>query len=69
MQISRFVNGGFVLHKIPANNGRASAWFDRNGLLLDIEAFNARGASRKAGAQLTEHCKMLGRVHSIVVAA
>lgn len=38
MQHMRFFNGGFVLHKITGNwKGNVSAWFDRDGKLLDAE--------------------------------
>jgi hypothetical protein len=38
MQHMRFTNGGFCLHKITGDfTGKVSAWFDRNGTLLDAE--------------------------------
>ena len=38
MQFGRFTNGGYYLHKITGYwVGRVSAWFNREGLLLDAE--------------------------------
>jgi hypothetical protein len=37
MQLSRFHDGGFVIHKVRLGAGRYSAWFDREGRLLDAE--------------------------------
>lgn len=48
MQCHTFSNGGFVIHKIPFNGGKLSAWFDADRNLLDIEKFDRNG--RKTGA-------------------
>lgn len=41
MQFGRFQNGGYYLHKITGYwRGRASAWFDKDGILLDCEQIN-----------------------------
>lgn len=38
MTVSRFTRGGYVIHRITgAFKGKMSAWFDRNGQLLDAE--------------------------------
>ena len=38
MQISRFKNGGFVIHKLTGCwVGNVSAWFDADGRLVDAE--------------------------------
>jgi hypothetical protein len=38
MQINSFVNGGYVIYKITGQfKGQMSAWFDRDGNLLDAE--------------------------------
>ena len=37
IQHSKFNNGGFVLHKIPVNGQTYSAWYDKDGKLLDAE--------------------------------
>lgn len=46
MKLSRFPNGGYVIHKaLPDLN--VSAWFNSNGVLVDCELINSRGQSRK----------------------
>lgn len=42
-QKQTFSSGGFVLHRIPYNGGRLSAWFDDEGKLLDAEYFLKSG--------------------------
>ena len=38
MQLGRFTNGGYCLHKITGKwKGNASAWFDKDGVILDAE--------------------------------
>lgn len=37
MQVSRFSNGGFVLHKINFNGHYYSAWYDNSGGMIDCE--------------------------------
>lgn len=38
MQHGRFINGGYYLHKIMGNFvGHMSAWFDKDGNMLDAE--------------------------------
>lgn len=37
MQVSRFSNGGFVLHKINFNGQYYSAWYDNDGEMIDCE--------------------------------
>lgn len=59
MQLMRFINGGFVLHKIREGDGVAkykgviSAWYDREGGLLDcqqvLEPFGRIRTIRKGG--------------------
>ncbi len=47
IQKATFTDGGFVLHKIKGNfNGKASAWFDAQGVLLDAEQITIGGVSR-----------------------
>lgn len=47
-QISRFGNGGFVLHKLTLDGtqGRFSAWYDRDGTLTDAEQFDRMNRAR-----------------------
>lgn len=37
MQVIHFPNGGFVVHRITIGQTRYSAWYDRNGAMLDCE--------------------------------
>jgi hypothetical protein len=37
-QIAYFHNGGYVVHKIPYGKSRISAWFDKDGNIVDAEA-------------------------------
>jgi hypothetical protein len=38
MQINRYLDGGYVIHKITGNfKGKVSAYFDKNGILIDAE--------------------------------
>ena len=42
MQVSRFTNGGFVLHRVE---GRFSCWYDREGKMLDADQFIGKARS------------------------
>jgi len=44
MQISYFTTGGFVIHK--AIDGKTSAWFGKDGNILDAEFRDRLGRSR-----------------------
>jgi hypothetical protein len=60
-----FQCGGFVLHKIPtrASATRLSAWYDKEGKILDCEAINILGHSYKpAKADITQ-CEAYGRIY------
>jgi hypothetical protein len=37
VQLSRFRDGSFVLHRVSAGDHRYSVWYDRSGRLLDCE--------------------------------
>jgi len=43
--------GEFVIHKIPYNGGKLSAWFDQYGNLLDIEKFDKTGRHTGRGIE------------------
>lgn len=47
MQIARFSDGGFVLHKlkIHCSSMHFSAWFDKAGKIIDVEGFDRMGRS------------------------
>lgn len=61
MQVTRFSNGGFAIHKVANGAGRASAWFDDAGSLVDIEAFDRMGRHSRPSQALKEECKRLGQ--------
>lgn len=48
MQVSRFSNGGFVVHKIThaTKSGKVSAWYNKYGSLVDCEFIDSLGRSR-----------------------
>jgi hypothetical protein len=57
MQIARFENGGFALHRITLDGykGRFSAWYDVAGALLDCEQITPgfpNGRRAPCGAKL-----------------
>lgn len=65
MQLCRFTNGGYCLHKIEGYwKGRASAWYDREGRLLDCEQVLAPfGTSRrvKQGGPMWRALQAIGK--------
>ena len=62
MQCKYFMDGGFVIHRIPTRAGasRLTAWYDSQGNLLDCEAFNILGRSYKPARADKEYCETLG---------
>jgi len=66
VQRQEFHDGGYVLHKLTGNfDGRASAWYDRNGVMLDAEVRRGGGTYpvRKNGPIWNELARA-GRVHA-----
>ena len=61
-QFSSFGNGGFVLHKCLGK--RLSAWYDKDGALLDHVLIDSLGRSRKASKDNIETLRRLGRVYA-----
>jgi hypothetical protein len=61
MQIMRFENGGFVIHK--ALNQRISAWYDEDGQLLDYEQYNSLGRKQRVAKYKIIWLKALGQRH------
>jgi hypothetical protein len=65
MQFGRFTNGGYYLHKITGDwKGRCSAWFDRDGKLLDAaQILRPFGAERpvKRGGPMWQELQRIGR--------
>jgi hypothetical protein len=53
MQFHKFTDGGFCVHK--AIDGRVSAWFDKDGKLIDCERTDGAGRSRKPNKQTREY--------------
>jgi len=49
MQVMRFINGGYAIHHIKGDfKGNMSAWFDKDGKLLDAEQIPVPfGSSRR----------------------
>ena len=50
MQPHKFTTGGGVVHRIPYNGNRMSAWFDAAGNVLDVEVFRGQRAVRSGSA-------------------
>lgn len=62
MQIQRFETGGYVIHKIPVGNGRASAWFNADHTLADIEQFNRAGHVQRVSKTNREYIAKYGPI-------
>jgi len=58
MQVQRFSNGGFVLHKCFGQ--RISAWYDSKGILLDCEKIDSAGRSRKPSKDIVSRLGNMG---------
>lgn len=66
MQLKRFDDGGFVLHKITGLcSGRISAWFDHSGTLLDCEQITDRNIVRsiKKNGPIWRQLERIGNRH------
>jgi len=65
MTFGRFTNGGFYLHKITGYwVGNCSAWFDREGSLIDAEQIpRPFGPSRpvKENGPMWRHIETIGQ--------
>lgn len=62
IQVCYFTNGGFVIHK--AIDGTVSAWFDKDGKLLDTEKRDSLGrmvAVKKV--EVLSSLEELGRIY------
>lgn len=64
MQVCRFSNGGFVVHKITGSfKGRCSAWFDADGTMTECEhiiGYGRGGRSVRVEGPIWNHCRMVG---------
>jgi hypothetical protein len=66
MKIAHFMNGGFVLHGITGDfKGRVSAWYDKEGKLIDCEQYPsiANVRSIKRNGPMWQLCEKLGNRH------
>ena len=67
MQVARFTNGGFVVHKLYLDGmaSKFSAWVGKYGNLQDAERIDARGRAypvtrnSKAWARLDGRCQII----------
>ena len=66
IQKAQFSTGGFALHKVGtlSGNGKASAWFDANGGLINAELFDSigRAYSIKEHSPLWNHLQRIGKI-------
>lgn len=61
IQHNAFSNGGYVLHKVEIGDGKYSAWFDKDGNLLDAERIMPNGQSRKASQSVLSELTKIGQ--------
>jgi hypothetical protein len=68
MQIQRFENGGFVIHKLNVGGVLYSAWFDGEGRLLDAERKSRRGmftvGLSSKSTNVRKELERIGRIHA-----
>jgi hypothetical protein len=66
MKKTSFEGGGFVLHHITVDfKGRCSAWYDKEGILLDCQIIRDReleGRPVKYGGKIHKRLVLLGKV-------
>lgn len=60
IQYSKFSTGGFVLHRCLGK--RLSAWYDKDGNIINHELVDRIGRSRKASANDIAALERLGRI-------
>ena len=66
IQKQTFQNGGFVLHHIPYNGGKLSAWFDADGKLIDAEYFLQNGKRYRTTANVRRIAQIMGYSWGVV---
>ncbi len=67
MQLHYFPDGGFVIHRATEHLvrfERVSAWYDKDGKLLDCERINGLNQSRKPNAATRGYLASLGLRYS-----
>jgi hypothetical protein len=62
IQKQTFSTGGFVLHRIPYNGGKLSAWFDAEGKLTDAEYFLQSGKRYRTTDNAKRIAQMTGNI-------
>lgn len=62
IQKQTFSTGGFVLHRIPYNGGKLSAWFDADGQLIDAEYFLRSGKRYRTTDSVKRIAQMTGNI-------
>lgn len=61
MRVIKFSDSSYVVHGMTAHNGnRISAWFDKEGGMLDYQGVNKLGKSYKPCKEDKEHAKTIG---------
>ncbi len=66
IQVCRYHDGGFALHKVPLGKGRASGYYTKNGSLADAEYFASKahpeqGRKLKVGGPLWKKLEAAGK--------
>lgn len=64
MHKTAFANGGFALHRVflPNSVCKFSAWYDKQGTLLDAEKIDGAGRSFNPNDKQMNHLKQLGKI-------
>lgn len=62
IQVARFHDGGFVIHKACVGGVRYSAWFSNRGDLLSAERSGSDGRSRSVPDREWRTLKELARI-------
>lgn len=60
VQLQRFPDGGFVLHKLRVFGRFASVWFAKDGTVTDAEYSHGRRSNRRLGQKAKLEAQRLG---------
>ena len=67
MKFSRYSTGGYALHRVTGKwKGYCSAWFSKEGALLDAEQrtrFSDKTRPVKTGGPIWERLKVIGKLY------
>ena len=55
-----FSTGGFVIHAIPWQSGKVSAWYEPDGTLSDCQQFDRNGKECRVSAGAMRYARGLG---------